>query len=123
MTIYFYNFQNSLENRKQLSKNHRAFDDKTVFIFRQDGWKQNRFLIALAKEKGVENVYTDDETMLHYAQWDEEHKCFKVMIMDEKSNPDFVPLSVRHPNLRYVNNLVTMQQKGLFDYDPEINNQ
>ena len=61
-------------------------------------------------------VYTNDETLLHYAVYaDGEFKLeFKF-----KGYDGFIPASKLHPNLRRVNNLTIMYQKRIFHDDFE----
>ena len=94
------------------------------FLFRQNGFFHNRFCLKLYKTENPDVIiYTDDETMLHYAQYDHDIHSFKVDILfSDWTNEDkhvWVSLKDLHPNLREVNNLVTMFQKGIFDDDFE----
>lgn len=59
------------------------------------------------------NVWTDDETMLAFAEYDKNLHNFKVYIRDEHTNDKFIPLSERIPNLRGENNLMKICHIGL----------
>ena len=95
------------------------------FLFRQNGFLHNRFCLKLYKTENPDvTIYTDDETMLHYAEYDHDIHSFKVDMLfpDYKISDEeylWIPLKDLHPNLREVNNLVTMFQKGIFDDDFE----
>lgn len=94
------------------------------FLFRQNGFFHNRFYLELYKQQNPDvTIYTDDETMLHYAQYDQDIHSFKVdMLFLDWTNEDehvWVSLKDLHPNLREVNNIVSMYHKGIFDDDFE----
>ena len=103
----------------------RVDDWQARFLFRQSGFKRNARLIKELKEfeelEGKEyTVYTDDETMLAYAEYDESIHSFKVFIRDEHTANYFIPISARHPNLRNINNLMVMQHKNMFDFKENL---
>lgn len=123
MIIYFINYENtSHEIMMYYYQQHNGGEDGTVFLFRQDGFQRNSYVISKLleseKETNVETiVYTDDETMLAYAQYDESIHNFKVFIEDEDTEEQFIHLCQRRPNIRYYNNLVAMCHKGALDYE------
>ena len=121
MVMHFINYENgSHDVLIAYYQEHHCGEDGTKFLFRQDGFQRNRYLISELKKQEKDStvetiVYTDDETMLAYAQYDESIHNYKVFIEDEDTDEKFVPLYKRRPNIRIVNNLVSMCHKGLLD--------
>lgn len=102
-----------------------SFSSSSKFLFRQNGFLHNVFCLTLYKAQNPNVIiYTDDETMLAYAEYDHDIHSFKVdMLFPDHKNGDeeclWIPLKDLHPNLREANNLVAMFQKGIFDGDFE----
>ena len=94
----------------------RLFNDSTfeneMFISRQSGFKRNRFLMEFAHEDMT--IYTDDEEILSYAEYDHKIKNFNVEIAFDDSLT-FIPLKDFCPILRPVNDLVKMFHIGMID--------
>ena len=93
-----------------------------VVLNRDNGFFQNRAALKDIIQEELNNpnylvdVYTDDETLLAYAPYDEKERVYKVDILFEDLK-DFIPLWLIHPNLRYENNLTEMYQRGIFFED------
>ena len=121
MVIYFIKYQaNSYEELHWHYLQQNCGESGAVFLWRNDGFQSNKSKIHLLQEQeqktGEEvTIYTDDETMLAYAQYDESIHNYKVFIEDEDTDEFFIPLYERRPNIRIVNNLVSMCHKGLLD--------
>lgn len=107
---------------KVLSKReHENF----IVLRRYNGFFENREVIRAHSIKVAEDmyeanedddiiIYTDDETMLNYAQYVSGDYLieFKFPECDE-----FISIMKLHPNLRRENNLTAMFQKGIFHDD------
>ena len=98
----------------------RGLDIHAEFLYRRDGYFYNKRaieeLIRIYKHlDGVEEliIYTDDETMLDYSEYDESIHNFKVEMIFRGSK-DFIPLKELHPNLRESNSLLKMYHIGIF---------
>lgn len=93
------------------------------FLYRRDSYFVNKGilddLMRIYKDmSGVEEltIYTNDETMLEFAEYDENIHNFKVEIMFSDVE-GFIPLSELHPNLREANNLMKMYHNGTITND------
>ena len=91
---------------------------EAIFLDRRSSYFYNKDFLLSARKDFVSKdgkqlvVYTNDEEMLHFAEYDKEKKAFKVEVCF--SEVGFVPLSEIYPNLRFMNNLTTMYHKEIF---------
>ena len=96
--------------------NNQTIDSYThdvpyMYLSRKNGWYYNKELIEMAMGKKVV-VWTDDETMLDYADYLEEEHTFDVNIMTDITGGRFIPVKDFYPNLRKVNSLTKMFYTG-----------
>lgn len=118
VTIYFYNHGDGLDHSR-LTKRRGWLKQNSgctaTYLFRRSGFKANYDkLMALKAADGNHEVYTDDETMLKFAEWDPDNKNFRVHL-ETKGSCFFWPLYMLIPHVSRLANLTTMQQKGLLD--------
>lgn len=92
---------------------------EAIFLDRRSSYFYNKDCLLSTRKDFVSRdgrelvVYTNDEEMLHFAEYDKEKKAFKVEVCFSEED-GFVPLSKIYPNLRFMNNLTTMYHKEIF---------
>ncbi len=90
-----------------------------IFLDRRSSYFFNKDYLLSARKDFVSKdgkqlvVYTNDEEMLHFAEYDKEKKAFRVEVCFSEED-GFIPLSKIYPNLRFMNNLTTMYHKEIF---------
>ena len=91
---------------------------EAIFLDRRSSYFYNKDFLLSTKKDFVSKdgkqlvVYTNDEEMLHFAEYDKEKRAFRVEVCF--SEEGFMPLSEIYPNLRFMNNLTAMYHKGVF---------
>ena len=94
--------------------------EEHTFLYRADGYFYNKKqLQTIAKTRRSTIIYTDDEQMLRFANYNEKIHNYNVMISFNNGS-NFIALSEIHPNLRKYNDLVSMFLKGVLFEDWEV---
>lgn len=101
-------------------------DHPGLFLYRKNGYRHNRKKLLDAKRDNPNvNVYTDDETMLEFAEYDTSIHSFNVRVAFQSlyhTEPNWTPLFMIYPNLRPANSLLKMYYSGaLLDDFKKIN--